>query len=236
MVTSEDPMIGRSSRRTASLALFLCALVALSGCDRMKQFIDPSGTGYRKDDAPVASSPNKSNPPPPASNPSSPTPPPPAPVPVARGANDAVIREKATGRFLTRSDIDSQLARIDFTADRRTFRLVRGIHRDRSGITTVRDSAGRYWGEAIGDLNMDGSDDAVLLLRTDKPGGAVVWDLAYLPNREGRLHNVQTVRLPGDLGFGDVVIEGSGILLTPVQDGPNVHLGYIGGELSLTEN
>jgi len=205
-------------------------LAALSGCDRMKKFIDPQGTAYRNNDAPAPTSPGKNAPPPPAAANSSAAP---SPSSATQGPRGAIIREKAPGRFLTESDIEAQLPGIDFSIGRRDFRLVRGVHGDRSGITTARDSSGRFWGRAIGDLNMDGSDDAVLLLRTDMPEGTVVWDLAYLPNRDGRLHNVQTVRLPGDLGFGDVVVEGSEVILTPVQDGPNVHLGYSGGELVL---
>lgn len=226
MITANPPTHEGPNRRVAALAFVLCGWTALSGCDRMKNLIDPSGNGYRKEATPAKE--------PPAGG-GAPTPVPvSAPAPPTRAPNEPVHGQTAAGRVLTKSDIDSQLASIDFGIDRKTFRLVRGIHRDRDGITTVRDAAGKYWGEAIGDLNMDGSDDAVLLLRTDKAEGAVVWDLAYLPNREGRLHNVQTVRLPGDLGFGEVVIEGSGVLLTPVHDGPNVHLGYIGGELVLS--
>lgn len=231
MISTNPPTQDGPNRRVAALAFVLCGWTALSGCDRMKNLIDPSGNGYRKEDAPAKTSRAAAGTPAPAPVPS-PAAPPPASIP--RGSNETAVRPKAAGRFLTKSDIDSQLAAIDFGIGRKTFRLVRGIHRDRDGITTVRDAAGRYWGESIGDLNMDGSDDAVLLLRTDMAEGAVVWDLAYLPNRDGRLHNVQTVRLPGDVGFGEVVIEGSGVLLTPVHDGPNVHLGYIGGELVLS--
>jgi hypothetical protein len=218
-----------SHGNAGSLALLMCGLAGLSGCDRMKNFIDPSGSGYRKEGAPPVDAVKTSVP---ASAPSSPSP---APAPSATTANDAIIREKASGRFLTDSDIGTQIPGIDFSIGHRDFRLVGGVHRDRSGITTVRDSSGRFWGKAIGDLNMDGSDDAVLLLRTDRPEGEVTWDLAYLANRDGGLHDVQTVRLPGDLGFRDVVIEGSEVILTPIQDGPNVHLGYSGGELVLSK-
>lgn len=137
---------------------------------------------------------------------------------------------------MTKSEVENQLSEITFSAQGRSFLLARAIYRDKLGLTSVRDSSGRFWGLAIGDLNMDGSDDAVLVLRTDKGHGSVAWDLAYLPNRSGRLFNVQTVMLPGDLGFGDVVIEGPEVILTPAQSGPNVHLDYSGAELTLHPN
>jgi len=230
MKTPDMPIPSNVSMNAFSLAIGLCGLVCVSSCDRMKNFIDPTGSGYRKEGQPAASAEKTSAP---ASNSSNPSP---SPAPTARSANEVIIRETPQGRILTKSDIDFQLPEIDFTIGHRAFRLVKGVHRDRSGITTVRDSTGRFWGAAIGDLNMDGADDAVLLLRTDGAEGAVVWDLAYMSNRGGRLHNVQTIRLPGDLGFGDVVIEGSEVVLTPAQEGPNVHLGYSGGELVLSPN
>lgn len=231
MTAPDAILLPERSSRAVAFALLAAGIAGLSGCDRMKRFIDPNGTAYGKADAPAPAPAPAEKAGKPAPAPATTAPPPPVP----RGAAEVMVREKEPGRFLTESVIETQLPDIDFTIGRSSFRLVRGIHRDRSGIVTARDSAGRFWGVAIGDLNMDGTDDAVLLLRTDKPGGETTWDLAYLPNREGRLHDVQTVRLPGDLGYGDVAIEGSEVLLVPVDEGPNVHLSYSGGELRLSD-
>ncbi len=219
---------------------FHCALavsvVAFAGCDKMKNMIDPSGKSYggnvdttKKFGSPAKpAEPAKSSAPKPAQ-----TTPPPAPrVSAPGGKAEVVIHQKAPGRFLTATDVERQIPDITFQAAGRSFKFAGSLYRDRSGITSLRDSARVLWGVGIGDLNMDGSDDAVLLLRTDKPG-SVVWDLAYLPNRGGKLANVQTVRLPGDQGYREVVVEGSTVILVPEAEGGNVHLGYSGGELSV---
>ena len=228
---------------------FRCALAScflLAGCDQMKNMIDPTGKAYggnvdttkkfgakssNKDSAKPAASTSTSN----TSNSSSNTPaaPPPPPLRPA-GTMETVIHQKAPGRFLTIAELEKQIPSITFEAAGRSFRFVGDIYRDRSGITSLRDSSRALWAAAIGDLNMDGSDDAVLLLRTDRPG-TVLWDLAYLPNRSGKLANVQTVRLPGDDGYREAVIEGSSVVLVPETDGPNLHLSYSGGQLELVE-
>ena len=44
---------------------------------------------------------------------------------------------------------------------------------------------------------------------------------------------MKTVRLPGDQGYREVVVEGSTVILVPEAEGGNVHVGYAGGELSV---
>lgn len=219
---------------------FHCALavsvVAFAGCDKMKNMIDPTGQAYggKVDTADKFGSKKPKD----TSKPGSAKPAQSSPAPVApratapAGKAEVVIHQKAPGRFLTAGDVERQIPDITFEAAGRSFKFLGSLYRDRSGVTTLRDSARALWGVGIGDLNMDGSDDAVLLLRTDKPG-SVVWDLAYLPNRGGKLANVQTVRLPGDQGYREVVVEGSTVILVPETEGGNVHLGYSGGELSI---
>ncbi len=220
-----------------------CALVvsvvALAGCDKMKNMIDPTGQAYggkvdtadKFGKASKPAEPAKSS----SSSSSKPAQSTPAPAPRAAapaGKAEVVVHQKAPGRFLTTAELERQIPEITFQAAGRSFRFLGSLYRDRSGVTSLRDSAKALWGVAIGDLNMDGSDDAVLLLRTDKPG-SVEWDLAYLPNRGGKLANVQTVRLPGDQGYREVVVEGSSVVLVPESEGGNLYLGYSGGELSI---
>jgi hypothetical protein len=81
---------------------------------------------------------------------------------------------------------------------------------------------------------MDGSDDAVVLVRLDKAGAEPRWELAFLRNQDGRLFNTQTVPLPGSEGYRDVDIQGSAVVLVPEVNGPNVLLSYSGGELALS--
>lgn len=218
---------------------FHCALavsvVVLAGCDKMKNMIDPTGQSYggkvdtsKKFGSSKPADSAKSSSAKPAQ--STPAPAPRASAPA--GKAEVVIHQKAPGRFLTANEVERQIPEITFQAAGRSFKFIGSLYRDRSGVTSLRDSAKVLWGVGIGDLNMDGSDDAVLLLRTDKPG-SVVWDLAYLPNRGGKLANVQTVRLPGDQGYREVVVEGSTVILVPEAEGGNVHLGYSGGELSI---
>lgn len=224
-----------------------CALVVsvvvLAGCDKMKNMIDPTGQAYGgkvdTSDKFGASKPgaqgNSKSADASKSSAAKPTQPAPAPAPRAAapaGKAEVVVHQKAPGRFLTAAEVERQIPDITFEAAGRSFKFTGSLYRDRAGVTTLRDSARALWGVGIGDLNMDGSDDAVLLLRTDKPG-SVIWDLAYLPNRSGRLANVQTVRLPGDQGYREVVVEGSTVILVPEAEGGNLHLGYSGGELSI---
>ncbi len=215
------------------------ALIALTGCDAMKQMIDPSGNAYKKPGEAAKPAPATTNPSPsqPSKTSTPATPPTSTPVaaPVPAGRIETPIRVKASGRFLTPEATMAQLSEITFRAQGRNFQFKNALFRDSKGITSARDSSGKSWGLAIGDLNMDGSDDAVILLRTDLPEGTVLWDLTYLPNRSGRLYNVQTVALPSDQGVRDLVIEGSTIIVVPAIDGPNIHLVYSGGRLDFAK-
>jgi len=217
-------------KRSLDIVVFVATFALLSGCDAMKKMIDPNGTAYAK---PVDTAKPKSSSTAAAGKSTSPAPvSTPAPSASSAGKAEVLIRQKEPGRFLTQAAIEGQLDEITFQARGRSFHFRKALFHDKAGITSLRDSSGKFWGVAIGDLNMDGNDDAVLILRTDRANSTPQWDLAYLPNRQGRLYNVQTLPLQGDQGFRDVVIEGPGVLLVPVAEGRNVHIGYAGGELS----
>jgi hypothetical protein len=214
------------------LALAMLFMLS-SGCDDMKKMIDPTGKGYAKPADTAKPKPAPGNTP--AQKSSSPTP---AASPVrasksSTGKYETPIRQKEPGRFLTLAVLESQIDEITFQARGRSFRFRKGLFHDKAGITSLRDSSGQLWASAIGDINMDGNDDAVLLLRTDRAGAAPQWDLAYLPNRAGRLYNVQTLALPGDQSYREAAIQGASVMLVPAIDGRNVHIGYSGGEIAL---
>lgn len=211
-----------------------CILLTLAGCDKMKNFMDPTGKAYgTAPAAPAAGSKDPSSPKP-GSNPA-PPPPKAAPAPSgSAGKMDVPVRQPAVGRNLSTAQAMSQFSTIEFRDSRGAWSFQNGIARHGGGLASLVDSAGKPWALAIGDLDMDGSDDAVVVVRLDKPGDDTRWELAFLRNQNGRLFNTQTVALPGIGGFMDVAIEGNTVTLVPVDPGPNVFASYSGGEFSVS--
>jgi hypothetical protein len=219
-----------------TLPLATVGLALLVGCDKAKKFIDPTGQAY-------------GTPPPPASGSSTPTAtsstssqtpsgsathpaPPPAPAPGV--AFDAPIRAPAVGRNLTAAKVVSQISGIEFEDEQGKWTFRNGVGKRGAAYASWVDSAGKPWGLAVGDVDMDGADDAVLLVRMDQAGRDPSWELAFLKNQAGVLYDIQTVALPGSNGYRDVDIQGNSVVLVPEGGGPNVELGFSGGALSLS--
>lgn len=109
----------------------------------------------------------------------------------------------------------------------------KGIAKRSGEVASLIDATGKAWGISQGDLDLDGDDDVVVLVRLDRRGAPARWELAYLRNQNGTLFNTQTVPLPGSDGFASIDVIGNGITLVPVTPGPNVHASYTGGNLSV---
>ena len=122
---------------------------------------------------------------------------------------------------------------IEFQDKYGAWTFLNGVGRNGNFLASLVDSAGKPWGLSVGDLDLDGSDDAVILVRLDRAGSDPRWELAYLRNQAGRLFNTQTVLLPGSDGYRDVDIQGGAVVLVPQNGGPTVQLSYSGGELTL---
>ena len=216
------------------LGLWIAPLVLLTSCDKVKAFIDPTGESYGRKAAPAIANPSgTSTSKTPAATPVAAvqTPPPPPPS----GAKfDAPIRAPEVGRNLTTAQALKEVPGIEFQDKRCTWMFRNGIGRCPSAVASLVDSAGRPWGISIGDLDLDGSDDAVVLVRMDRAGSEPSWELAYLRNEQGHLFNTHTVVLPGSEGFRDVDIQDGAVTLVPVAGGPNVMLSYSGGSLNLS--
>jgi hypothetical protein len=211
-----------------TLPLAAVGLALLSGCDKAKKFIDPTGQAYGT--PPAAAVANGSSPPAPSTSAAQPAGPPPA----APGrAFDAPIRAPAVGRNLTAAKVVSQISGIEFEDEQGKWTFRNGVGKRGSAYASWVDSAGKPWGLAVGDVDMDGSDDAVLLVRMDQVGRDPSWELAFLKNQEGVLYDIQTVALPGSNGYRDVDIQGNSVVLVPEGGGPNVELGFSGGALSI---
>lgn len=213
------------------LGLWIAPLALFASCDKAKTFIDPSGRAYGNN-APTTTPGAAPSPP---SSTGSTTPPPPVSTPPAAvgGKFDAPIRTPASGRNLTVAEALRQIPGIEFQDRRCTWKFHNGLGRCGSSLASLVDSAGKPWGISVGDLDLDGSDDAVVVVRLDRAGEETRWELVFLRNQEGRLFNTHTVALPGHDGFRDVDIEGNAVLLVPEAGGPNVSLYYSGGELTL---
>jgi len=222
--------------RTFPIAAVGVAL--LIGCDRAKKFIDPTGQAYGTPATPpppangsgtsaAASSSSAQNQPASASHPAPPPPP-------SGTSFDAPIRAPAVGRNLTAAKVVSQISGIEFEDDQGKWTFRNGVGKRGSAYASWVDSAGKPWGLAVGDVDMDGADDAVLLVRMDQAGREPSWELAFLKNQEGVLYDIQTVALPGSRGYSDVDIQGNSVVLVPEGGGPNVELGFSGGALSLS--
>ena len=209
--------------------LWIAPLALLASCDKAKAFIDPSGQAYGKPTAPATAAPG----PAPVASTSPTSTSPTTAVPPSGGKFDAPIREPAVGRNLTTALVLEQMSGIEFQDKQCSWRFRNGVGRCGNRLASFVDSAGKPWGLSVGDLDLDGSDDAVVLVRLDRAGAEPRWELAYLRNQAGRLFNTQTVVLPGSDGYRDVDIQGSAVVLVPQDGGPNVLMSYSGGELTL---
>jgi hypothetical protein len=215
-------------------ALWIAPVALLASCDKAKAFIDPSGNSYGTPAAPATAAATGTSSSAPASSAAPAQAPSAQAVPAAGRGFDAPIRTPAVGRNLTTAEVLRQLPAIEFQDKQSTWTFHNGIGRCGTALASLVDSAGKPWGLSVGDLDMDGSDDAVVLVRLDKAGAEPRWELAFLRNQDGRLFNTQTVPLPGSEGYRDVDIQGSAVVLVPEVNGPNVLLSYSGGELALS--
>jgi hypothetical protein len=223
-----------------TLPLAAVGLALLAGCDKAKKFIDPTGQAYGTPATPATAANGPTNSTPAASNTapassastaaahSAPPPPP------AGRSFDAPIRAPAVGRNLTAAKVAAQVSGIEFEDDQGKWTFKNGVGKRGSAYASWVDSAGKPWGLSIGDVDMDGADDAVLLVRMDQAGREPSWELAFLKNQAGVLYDIQTVDLPGSRGYRDVDIQGNSVILVPEGGGPNVELGFAGGALSLS--
>ena len=208
-------------------AICALAVAVLCSCDKAKNFIDPTGKAYSKPGDTASKSPA------PASQPSAAAS---SPAPAAAsgvGKVDVPVRMPAPGRRLTESDVRSQIPSIEFAGGRGSWTFRRGVGRLGGSAASWVDSAGRPWGVAVGDLDLDGSDDALLLVRWDRAGVPPSWELAFLRNQDGRLFNTQTISLPGADGFRELSMSGNSATLVPVAPGPPLTVTYSGGALTL---
>jgi len=215
--------------KTRLLLIPLC--LSASACDKAKDFMDPTGRAYGKSAAPAAASGTASTA---QTTPKPATPAPNAAPSTSSNSAAAPIRMPNAGRNLTAREAMGQVPAILFRDDQGTWMFRGGVARRASAVASIVDSAGKPWGIAVGDLDLDGSDDAVVLVRLDRKGADPRWELAYLRNEDGTLYNTQTIGLPGMAGYKDVSVQGSGVLLTPAEGGRNLIAGYSGGVLSLS--
>lgn len=227
---------------TGLRTLAILSILGLASCDQAKNFIDPSGRAYAKADstggkqAPPASTTSKSN----ATTPASATPSPtstPSPVsaPSAsapKGSRETEIRAAAHAHNLSRRQAWAMMSTIQFRDDHGSWTFNHGVARQGGILASLVDSAGKPWGFAQGDLDLDGEDDAMVVIRLDQKSKETRWELAFLRNSNGILFNTQTVDLPGTSGYRDAAVTGSSLVLVP-ETGPNVHVTYSGGGLSV---
>ena len=206
-------------RKTRLLWIPLC----LSACDKAKNLMDPTGRSYGKSATASGGATTSTT--------ASATPAAAAPAPATSAAVPA--RLPALGRNLTARDALGQVPSIRFQDERGSWNFRDGIARRGAAVASVLDSAGKPWGIAAGDLDLDGSDDAVVLVRLDKNGAEPVWKLANLRTQGGTLFNTQTIVLPGHGGYRDVAIQGNAAVLVPEIAGPAVRVSYSGGRLSI---
>lgn len=200
--------------------------LTLGSCDQAKQFIDPTGTAYKKpgDTAKTAAA---SKP----SEKSEPTPQPQTPMAAPVVAPVAATRPAPTQRDVPPLDPHSALVKvadmmlaspegwIPFTKGRA---LSRGRH------FTLWNEQEVPWGLAISDLDQDGADDAIVAVRSVK-GRDTAWTLAVMMDRSGKLQCIQSVPL-SIAGLSGMESTQGGVLVTPVEGDPKLY-GWVGGEL-----
>lgn len=108
----------------------------------------------------------------------------------------------------------------------------KGVARRGGAIASLVDSKGEPWGITQGDLDMDGSDDVVVLWREDRANTPPAWKLALLRNQKGVLFNNHTVTLPSGDGYTNMAVNGNTVTLVPLAGGENVRASYSGGSFS----
>ena len=153
--------------------LWIAPLALLASCDKAKAFIDPSGTAY---DKPTDQSTAPAANPPSSATPATTTPPASQPAQAPTDAKfDATVRMPAIGRNLTSAEALRQISGIEFQDGTCTWMFKNGVGRCGSSLASLVDSAGKPWGLTVGDLDLDGSDDAVVLVRFDRAGSDPRW-------------------------------------------------------------
>lgn len=211
--------------------LFACCLLALVACDDAKKMIDPTGKAYNtppdtsakaKKDASAAKAAANPTPQPASKGYTSPA-----------GMRETMIRPAAHGHDLTPAEAWKLAQDVRYEDARGTLDFHKGVAKRAGEVASLVDATGKPWGISQGDLNLDGDDDVVVLVRLDRRGSPTRWELAYLRNQDGTLFNTQTVPLPGAEGFASVDVVGSGVTLVPLVPGANVHVSYTGGTLSV---
>ncbi|MBK9579824.1 MAG: hypothetical protein IPK50_16615 [Fibrobacterota bacterium] len=229
--------------------LFACGVLALVSCDDAKKFIDPTGNAYKA--APDTSAKGKkeaedkktADAKKPAADNKKPAAPTPAPAPnrtsAARPAGSPpVMRETTIQPPAHRNDLTAAQAwikaqEVRYQDGAGSLDFKNGIARRPGEVASLMDSKGAPWGIAQGDVDMDGADDVVVVIRVDARNKPVVWKLALLRNQNGRLFNNHTVPLPGTDGFTNITVNGNQVTLVPVAGGANVHASYSGGSFSV---
>lgn len=206
--------------------------LALLSCDAAKNFIDPSGKAYgtppdtSQKSAPPPAETRKSaetnNPPPPAAAPAPLPevlpPPPPAPAPAPRKSYPALDNGLAL-KLAANMLLSVPEGWIEFHHGRAV---------DHGRNLTLWDSSERPWGVSLTDLDQDGDDDALFLVRSLRRTDTT-WILAVTVRREGKLQCIQSIRLPVT---GVPTLESTqGGVLVMTESGTPILYGWVGGEL-----
>ena len=158
------------------------------------------------------------------------TPSAPAPGPAApTGMRETTVQPAAHRQDLTAAQAWIQAQDVRYQDGAGSLDFKKGVARRPGQVASLVDSKGTPWGIAQGDLDMDGSDDVVVVIRMDGRNAPVVWKLALLRNQNGRLFNNHTVTLPGTEGFASLAVTGNAVTLIPLAGGANVHVNYSGG-------
>lgn len=198
--------------------------------------IDPTGTAYKtppdtsaagkKAAAEKAAADAKKNSAPPpqaaASRPASPT-----------GMRETTVQPAAHRFDLTAAQAWKAALEVRYEDSKGSVEFKKGVARRGGAVASLVDSKGEPWGITQGDLDMDGSDDVVVLWREDRANNPPTWKLALLRNQKGVLYNNHTVDLPSGDGFTNLAVEGNTVTLIPLAGGSNVHVSYSGGGFSV---
>ena len=200
------------------------ALLGLASCDAAKKFLDPTGRSYgdtASAKTPAATPANASKP---AEKSSAPTVAAPAPSPSRKASPTQRDVPPLTSQSALSQASEMLLSTPDGWAE---FHKGRAVSRGRN--LTILDERESPWGLAITDLDQDGAEDAILVVRSTSRSDTS-WILAILTDHAGKLQCVQSIPLSGIDGVASLEATQGGVLLS-TRAGETRLFGWVGGEL-----